>query len=71
MLLAVYVFSYVYLLFKDRDALRSERFTLSKIAMEKGYYGDSLTGTLRHEPTGLAATSSPTIAQITAAEDQK
>jgi hypothetical protein len=37
-------FAFVYLLFKNPDALRSESFTLSKIAIEKGLIGDSLTG---------------------------
>ena len=44
LLLVVYVFSYVYLLFNDRDALRSERFTLSKMAIERSITGDSLRG---------------------------
>jgi hypothetical protein len=39
-----YLVAYFYLLSKDRDALRSERFTLSKIAMDKSIRGDSLTG---------------------------
>ena len=30
----------------DKDALRSEKFTIQKLAIEKGLYGDSLTGTL-------------------------
>jgi hypothetical protein len=36
--------AYFFLLFNDRDALRSERFTLSKMAIEKSVTGDSLKG---------------------------
>ena len=43
--------AYVYLLIHDRDALRSERFTLEKIRIEKGLIGDSMTG-LREIPNG-------------------
>lgn len=39
-----FVVAYFYLLFTDRDALRSERFTLSKMAIEKSVTGDSLRG---------------------------
>src|SRR5687768_14492835 len=37
----LYLFAYVYLLRTDRDALRSERYSLTKLAIEKGVYGDS------------------------------
>jgi hypothetical protein len=43
-LVVAYVVAYFILLFIDRDALRSERFTLSKMALEKSVTGDSLTG---------------------------
>ena len=39
-----FMFSYIFLLFRDRDALRSERFTLSKMALEKSLTGDTLSG---------------------------
>jgi hypothetical protein len=41
-----YLYAYFYLLTNDRDALRSERFSLGKIAIEKGIVGDDLTGVL-------------------------
>ena len=37
-------FAYVYLLFIDRDALRSERYTLEKMRLEKGIIGDTTAG---------------------------
>ena len=43
-LVIAYLVAYFYLLFTDRDALRSERFTLSKLAIEKSITGDSLRG---------------------------
>ena len=36
--------AYLYLLFKNPDALRSERYTLEKLRIEKGLVGDSLSG---------------------------
>ena len=39
-----FLVAYFILLFVDRDALRSERFTLSKMAIEKSVTGDSLKG---------------------------
>jgi hypothetical protein len=48
-LLAVYMIAYLYLMVKDRDALRSERFTLSKMAIEKNITGDSLRGFIEAE----------------------
>lgn len=36
--------AYFYFMWKDRDALRSESFSLQKLAMEKGLLGDNLQG---------------------------
>jgi hypothetical protein len=58
--LALYVFSYIYCLLKDRDALRSERYSLEKMAIEHGIFGDSETGTFEasaREPTAIEAPS--------------
>ncbi len=43
---ATYIGSYFYLLCKDRDALRSERYSIQKLAIEKGLYGDNIMGTV-------------------------
>ena len=40
----LFFFAYVFCLFKDRDALRSESFSLWKMEIEKGLYGDSDMG---------------------------
>lgn len=40
----VYLGSYIYLLKTNPDALRSERYSLEKLAIEKGVYGDNLIG---------------------------
>jgi hypothetical protein len=42
-------FAFLFLLFKDRDALRSERFTIAKLQVQQGLLGDSLTGFRRIE----------------------
>jgi len=36
--------AYVFLLVRDRDALRSKRFMLERMHIEKGLIGDSLSG---------------------------
>lgn len=53
----LYGFSYLYCLLKDRDALRSERYSLQKMAIEHSLLGDSGTGIIEGE---LASTSSLT-----------
>lgn len=40
----IFFFSYIFCLFKDRDALRSEKYSIQKMAIEKGVYGDNITG---------------------------
>jgi len=44
-----FISAYIYLLPRDLDALRSERYGLSKIALEKGLIGDNITGLLEIE----------------------
>lgn len=39
-----YIISYVYFAIKNPDALRSEKFTLSKMAIEKNLIGDNTAG---------------------------
>ena len=46
--LGVFIGAYIFLLIKHPDALRSESYTLSKMAIERGLIGDSLSG-LREE----------------------
>lgn len=41
---AIYLGAYIYFMFKNPDALRSETFTLRKMAIEKSLHGDDLTG---------------------------
>ena len=43
-LFGVSLFAFLYLLFKDRDALRSERFALQKLAIQQMSFGDSKQG---------------------------
>jgi hypothetical protein len=40
----LYAGAYVFCLLKDRDALRSEKYSLNKLAIERGLLGDSDTG---------------------------
>ncbi len=41
---SIVCFAFIFLLFKDRDALRSERFTIDKLRIEKGVLGDTVSG---------------------------
>jgi hypothetical protein len=63
--LIAFLTAYFILLFKNPDALRSEKFTLSKMAIEKSLTGDSLRGFIDSPvPDRAIATS------ITATEEQ-
>lgn len=42
----LYLGAYIYCLATDKDALRSETYTIQKMAIEKGFVGDSLIGVL-------------------------
>lgn len=41
-----YVVAYFYFMKHTPDALRSERYSLKRFAMERGIYGDSITGSV-------------------------
>lgn len=43
-----FFFAYIYCLFYDRDALRSESYSIQKMAIEKGVIGDNVTGVLNN-----------------------
>jgi hypothetical protein len=50
----LYLGSYIYFAVKSPDALRSEKFTLSKMALEKNLIGDNTSGLLEmEEPESL------------------
>lgn len=48
LLLICYLITHFYFMVKNPDALRSEKFTIEKMAIERGLVGDSATG--MHEP---------------------
>jgi len=56
LVLAVFLFTYVYFVFKNSDALRSEKFTLYKIALERSLTGDTLKG---FSEVGIEAETAP------------
>jgi threonine/homoserine/homoserine lactone efflux protein len=43
-ILVIYLVAYIYFALTNSDALRSEKFTLSKMAIERSMTGDSLKG---------------------------
>lgn len=68
----LYGYAYYYFMTKDPDALRSEKYAIHKLAIEKGVYGDDIAGAFTEEqlvaPTG-AALPSPQDAQTLRMED--
>ena len=51
--IALYLGSYIYCLATGKeDLLRSETYSMQKLAIEKGFVGDSLAGVFRAEPGG-------------------
>lgn len=59
--MVTFLIAYIYLLFKDPDALRSERYSLSKMAIEHGLVGDSLSGLQEPETVEGTTTDSKTL----------
>src|SRR5207249_4189310 len=51
---ALYMGAFIYCLAVDRDALRSETYSIQKLAIEKGFIGDSMTGLIRVSPQQTA-----------------
>lgn len=47
----LYIGAYIYCLLMDRDALRSEKYSLHKMAIEHNLIGDSTVGLFRAEET--------------------
>jgi len=66
----LYLGAYTYCLVKDREALRSEKYTIQKLAIEKGFIGDSITGVFPIEPATGARLIGPT-ATSTSKEDRQ
>jgi hypothetical protein len=54
---SLYMFAYLFCLIKKPDALRSEKYSLHKMAIESGLYGDSLRGMIDVTPTASAITN--------------
>lgn len=64
---ALYIAAYLFCLFTDKDALRSERYSLNKMAIERGLFGDNVTGLLREEETVIEISSD----KITKSDEQQ
>jgi uncharacterized membrane protein YdbT with pleckstrin-like domain len=59
----VFLCAYVYCLFTNPDAIRSEKFSIQKMAIERGIFGDSSSGTFVFEK-GDNTISLPSISGI-------
>lgn len=47
----LYLATYVYCIVTDKDALRSETYSIQKLALERGFVGDSIQGVIQVGPT--------------------
>ena len=64
-----YLFTHIFCLFTDKDALRSEKFIIQKMAIEKSVIGDNIVGTLEREKLDVPFTK--VSSDLTALEDDK
>ena len=48
----LFIGAYIYCLMNDREALRSEKYSIQRLAIEKGLLGDSTSGMFRAEDLG-------------------
>ena len=68
LVLLVFLGAYIYLLSRNPDALRSEQFSLSKMAIEKGLIGDNVSGLV--DPMTVESSAARRLA-ITANDEDK
>lgn len=47
--LIIFFFTYLFCLFTDKDAIRSEKYSIQKMAIEKGVYGDNTVGVVSNK----------------------
>jgi membrane protein implicated in regulation of membrane protease activity len=59
--IALYIASYCYFAVRDPDSLRSEHFSIQKLAIQKGFIGDDRAGLLKIDDN---STSVPTLSNI-------
>lgn len=67
-LVGLYALGYVVCFFIDRDALRSEKYKLQKMAIERGLYGDSNMGL--QEPPTVEGRAIPALPKATGGENE-
>jgi hypothetical protein len=65
--LLLFLAAYIFFMTRDPDALRSERYSIQKMAIEKGLIGDDLHGLL--EPT--EGTTPPSLPAAASDESQE
>jgi len=49
LIVALFLWTFIYFMFKNPDVLRSEEFHLSKMKIERGWVGDNLTGLIEQK----------------------
>lgn len=56
----LYIATYIYCLFTDKDALRSEKFVIQKLAITKSFVGDDMVGVIDDSKDKLEKINQPT-----------
>jgi hypothetical protein len=65
----LFIVAYIYFCITNPDALRSEKFALTKMAIERGISGDNLAGitgaieTHKQVPSGVVLSTNPELTQ--------
>jgi hypothetical protein len=65
-----YLVAYAYFAYTDKDALRSEKFYLQKLAIQRGFIGDDMTGYIRLDASAPRALPPPERDEEKAEEDE-
>lgn len=66
-----YGYAYFYFMKNDPSALRSERFAIQKLAIDKGIYGDDVTGAIDGEARTIPVRASEEPARLSSSLDNE
>jgi len=69
--MVLYIATYIYCLFTDKDALRSEKFVIQKLAITKSFVGDDMVGVIDTSEAKLKQVGQSTAAIDVAMEVDK
>lgn len=67
----LYIAAYIYFAITDKDALRSEKFSIQKLAIQKGFIGDDQTGYISLKDGSVSTKAIPFSESEASNEDEK